>query len=317
MTEWRLNCYDGKAYTLPNPVAWRLDYGLGSPCDSFWVKTLWSVGQEETLAAGTRMQVFHDGGLCFMGVVDECEVRWSEEGCVAELSGRGLQALLLDNQAEAADFGQATLGEILRRYVTPFGIRLAKPVSLPAAAGFSVGSGSSCWKVLYDFARYHGGATPRFTRTGQLALHGWEDRMVLSLDGTSPVTEVVWRDKRYGVLSQVTVKDVTGLVRQTVENAAFRREGGRCSRVLLLPRDTGYQARRYRAQFQLDRSAAERKTAAVTVALPFAAWPGDLVQLALPGWKGPGRWRVRESQVTLGERGCATKLTLGKPDAVL
>ena len=113
------------------------------------------------------------------------------------------------------------------------------------------------------------------------------------------------------------MKDVTGLVRQTVENAAFRREGGRCSRVLLLPRDTGYQARRYRAQFQLDRSAAERKTAAVTVALPFAAWPGDLVQLALPGWKGPGRWRVRESQVTLGERGCATKLTLGKPDAVL
>ena len=77
---------------------------------------------------------------------------------------------------------------------------------------------------------------------------------MLSLDGTSPVTEVVWREKRYGVLSQVTVKDVTGLVRQTVENAAFRREGGRCSRVLLLPRDTGYQARRYRAQFQLDRS---------------------------------------------------------------
>ena len=112
MTEWRLNCYDGKAYTLPNPVAWRLDYGLGSPCDSFWVKTLWSVGQEETLAAGTQMQVFHDGALCFVGVVDECEVRWSEEGCVAELSGRGLQALLLDNQAEAADFGQATLGAV-------------------------------------------------------------------------------------------------------------------------------------------------------------------------------------------------------------
>ena len=171
--------------------------------------------------------------------------------------------------------------------------------------------------MLYDFARYHGGATPRFTRTGQLALHGWEDRTVLSLDGSSPVTEVIWRDKRYGVLSQVTVKDVTGLVRQTVENAAFRREGGRCSRVLLLPRDTGYQARRYRAQFQLDRSAAERKTAAVTVAIPFAAWPGDLVQLALPGWKVSGRWRVQENQVTLGERGCTTKLTLGKPDAVL
>ena len=91
----------------------------------------------------------------------------------------------------------------------------------------------------------------------------------------------------------------------------------RCSRVLLLPRDTGYQARRYRAQFQLDRSAAERKTAAVTVALPFAAWPGDLVQLTLPGWIVSGRWRVQESQVTLGVRGCATKLTLGVTNAVL
>ena len=110
MTEWRLNCYDGKAYTLPNPVAWRLDYGLGSPCDSFWVKTLWTVGQEETLAAGTRMQVFHDGALCFVGVVDECEVHWSEEGCVAELSGRGLQALLLDNRRRRRTLGRRRWG---------------------------------------------------------------------------------------------------------------------------------------------------------------------------------------------------------------
>ena len=96
MTEWRLNCYDGKVYTLPNPVAWRLDYGLGSPCDSFWVKALWSVGQEETLAAGTRMQVFHDGALCFVGVVDECEVRWqSRSRCLRRRGfrwGRGAAA---------------------------------------------------------------------------------------------------------------------------------------------------------------------------------------------------------------------------------
>ena len=64
-------------------------------------------------------------------------------------------------------------------------------------------------------------------------------------------------------------------------------------------------------------AAAERKIVEATVAIPFAAWPGDLVQLALPGWKVSGRWRVQESQVTLGECGCTTKLTLGKPDAVL
>ena len=38
--EWTMLCYDGTEYTLPTPVAWRLNYGLGTPCDSVWVKTL-------------------------------------------------------------------------------------------------------------------------------------------------------------------------------------------------------------------------------------------------------------------------------------
>ena len=235
------------------------------------------------------------------------------EGCTATFSGRGMQALLLDNQAEAADFGLATWEAILARYVSPYGITLDRGVTLPAAAGFSVASGSSCWKVVYDFARYHGGVTPRFTRAGKLALHPWEDGAPLVLDGGAPVTRVVRRDQRYGVLSQVPVKDVSGWTRQTVVNETFRARGGQCSRVLLLPRKTGYQARRYQAQFQLDRSAAQLQTAEVTVALPFAAWPGDLVDLE--GWGG-GRWRVRESKVTLGEGGYETTLVLADPQAV-
>lgn len=141
----------------------------------------------------------------------------------------------------------------------------------------------------------------------------WEDGAPLVLDGGAPVTRVVRRDQRYGVLSQVTVKDVSGWTRQTVANETFRARGGQCSRVLLLPRKTGYQARRYQAQFQLDRSAAQLQTAEVTVALPFAAWPGDLVDLA--GWGG-GSWRVRESKVTLGEGGYETTLVLADPQAV-
>ena len=99
MTEWRLICYDGAQYVLPTPVAWQLDYGLGTPCDSFWVKVLWSAGQEDRLADGVRVQVWQDGALRFVGVVDECQCLWSQQGCTAELTGRGLQALLLDNQA--------------------------------------------------------------------------------------------------------------------------------------------------------------------------------------------------------------------------
>ena len=138
----------------------------------------------------------------------------------------------------------------------------------------------------------------------------------MALDGGVPVTKLVRRDKRYGVLSQVTVKDVSGWARQTVENPEFRARGGQCSRVILLPRNTGYQARRYQAQFQLDRSAAELRTVEVTVALPFAAWPGDLVDLDRSGWGGGGRWRVKESKVTLGEAGYATTLVLADPQAV-
>ena len=317
MTVWSMTCYDGTSYTLPAPVAWRLDYGLGTPCDSFWVKVLWSAGQEDKLADGTRIRVTEGGKTLFVGVIDECESQWSQAGCVAEITGRGLQALLLDNQAEAVDYGQATLSEILRRYVSPYGIRLEKPVSLPPVWGFSVTSGSSCWKVLYEFARYYAGVTPRFTREGNLALHSWTDGTPVALDTNAPVTKVVRRDKRYGVLSQVTVKDVTGWTRQTEVNGEFERRGGRCSRVILLPKNTGFQARRYRARFQLDRSAAELLTVEVTVAVPFAAWPGDLVKLTRAGWSGNGLYRVQESTVTMGEQGYETVLTLGDPQAVL
>ena len=303
----------GRTFQLPVPLSWELNYTAGVPSDSFWVRCPWQASQGTDPAEWVRFSAAEAGETVFSGVVDECETCWGPEGCTATFSGRGMQALLLDNQAEAADFGLATWEAILARYVSPYGIALDRGVSLPAAAGFSVASGSSCWKVVYDFARYHGGVTPRFTRAGKLALHPWEDGAPLVLDGGAPVTRVVRRDQRYGVLSQVTVKDVSGWTRQTVVNETFRARGGQCSRVLLLPRKTGYQARRYQAQFQLDRSAAQLQTAEVTVALPFAAWPGDLVDLE--GWGG-GSWRVRESKVTLGEGGYETTLVLADPQAV-
>ena len=71
--EWTMLCYDGTEYTLPTPVAWRLNYGLGTPCDSVWVKTLWSAGQESRLADGTRLRVTEKGETLFFGVIDECE----------------------------------------------------------------------------------------------------------------------------------------------------------------------------------------------------------------------------------------------------
>lgn len=97
MTTWTLICYDGRTYPLPTPLAWRLEYGVGDPCDSFWVKTLWTEGEEAILADLTRLQVTQGSETLFLGVVDECETCWGPEGCTATFSGRGMQALLLDN----------------------------------------------------------------------------------------------------------------------------------------------------------------------------------------------------------------------------
>ena len=55
----------------------------------------------------------------------------------------------------------------------------------------------------------------------------------------------------------------------------------------------------------------------VTLAGPFAAWPGDLVRMDRSGWQRNGTYRVQESRVTLGERGAETTLVLGDPNAVL
>lgn len=317
MTQWIMTCCNGTKQRLPEPLAWRLEYGLGSPCDSFWVKIPWTSGQEDKLADAIRLTVTEDGEALFTGVMDECECRWSREGCTAELSGRGMQALLLDNQAGAADFGFATQADILRRYVTPYGIALGEPAELPGVRGFSVASGSSCWKVLYQFARYYAGVTPRFNRKGELLLSGWKSTKTVRLDETAPVTELVLRDRRYGVLSQVTVKDVTGWNSQTQVNRSFLNRGGCCSRVMLMPKDTGYQTRRYNARFQLDRSAAELQRIEVTATLPFCAWPGDLVQLTRPGWSRNGRYRVLESTAFRDKTGEGTTLILGDPNAVL
>lgn len=317
MIQWRLTCYTGESYLIPTPLAWQLDYGLGSPCDSFWVKFPWEPEKKALMEQSTRVQVTEDGVPLFTGVVDEWECTWSQEGRMAQVTGRGMQALLLDNQAEAADYGQATLGEILRNYVTPYGITLEQPVSLPSVWGFSVSSGSSCWSVLYDFARYYAGVTPRFHRNGNLCLHPWTDGTPKELSADLPVIKVVDRYTRYGVLSQVTVKDVTGWRRQTETNDAFQAQGGCCSRVMLLPKNTSYQARRYNARFQLDRSAARMKELEVTIAQAFPAWPGELVKWNRSGMGRAGTYRVLESRVSMGEQGYETILVLGDPQAVL
>lgn len=121
----------GKRLQLPIPLAWELCYTAGTPCDSFWLRVPWQTGQCEDPADWTLFSALEDGETVFSGVVDECEVTRSRGGLRLELSGRGMAARLLDNQALGQDYGTATLEDILRDHVTPYGIQVAGRGALP------------------------------------------------------------------------------------------------------------------------------------------------------------------------------------------
>lgn len=309
-----LTCWDGRRLALPDLLSWRLEYAAGTPCDSFYLECLWEPEQAGVLAEAVRFTAEEDGETVFTGVVDECERGWDERGGTLSVSGRGMAALLLDNEALPNDYQTATLEDILRDHVTPYGIRTAQTAKLPAVPGFSVAAGSSEWQALYTFARYYGGMTPRFDRRGRLIVAPWDGGTRRVLGPDAPVTALKLRDRRYGVLSEVLVRDRTDGEVQRVTNAAFVRRGGQCRRVLTMPGRSSYQAMRYSGQYQLACSARQLRRLEVALAGTFPAWPGDLVELALRQDVGRGLWRAAECVRGLDRDGSYTRLVLEDPE---
>ena len=307
----------GRQWSLPEATAWRMEYTCGVPCDSFWMRCPWEPGNETDPAHWVGFQAHEGEERVFTGVVDECVVTQDRRGGTLEISGRGMAALLLDNEALGQDYDTATLRDILRDHVTPYGIEVAGGAALPAVSPFSVTTGSSEWSVLYDFARYYGGVAPRFDRWGRLLLDGWgEGKEVLLTDGAR-ITELTRRDRRYGVLSQVLVRDRFSGVVEPVENSAFMALGGQARRVITMPGRSDYKTMRYTGQFQLDRSAAELERLEVTVADLFCAWPGDLVRIRRGNWDRNGLYRAASVTVGMDETGGWTRMELARPDFVV
>ncbi len=310
--------FEGRCWALPPLTAWQLEYAAGVPCDSFWLRLPWKAGNDgPSPDQWVEFQGEYQGERVFTGVVDECEHVLDGTGETLEVSGRGMAALLLDNEALGQDYVTATQEDILRDHVTPYGIEIVPGASLPAVSQFSVAAGSSEWSVVYEFARYYGGVAPRFDRRGRLVLTGWEEGRTLTLGDSVPVTRLTCRDRRYGVLSQVLVRDRYSGAVQTVENTDFAARGGRARRVVTMPGRGSYKTMRYTGQFQLDKSLAELERLEAEVALPFCAWPGDLVVLKRSGWDRNGTYRVAQASVGMDEKGYWTRLDLAQPDFVV
>ena len=285
----------GVTTVLPTPVSWCFQYTSGVPCDSFRLRCIWDGDNQVKPEEWAMFQALKDGEVRFTGVVDECEILLGPEGAFFEVSGRGMAARLLDNEALSQDYELATPADILRDHVEPYGIRTEGGAALGPVSRFSVAAGSSEWAVLYEFARYHNGICPRFDREGRLILSPWADTREIALDDAVPVERLSCRVRRYGVLSQV----------------------GRRRQVVTMPGKSQYQAMRYSGRFQLERSAAEQLRIQAEIPMLFFAQPGDLMRLERSNWGRNGRYRVMEAQVGQDESGGWTRLELAPPDVIL
>ena len=90
------------------------------------------------------------------GVIDAYEVSLSRQGLLVEIEGRGMAALLLDNESEALSYERAPLSEILENHVAPYGIEVERQRTV-SGSGYAVASGSSQWKALQGFTNRFGG----------------------------------------------------------------------------------------------------------------------------------------------------------------
>ena len=317
MMRGELLCWDGRRIRLPDAVEWRFQYGCGTPCDSFQLRCIWEGENAVQPAEWSTFQALEGGEVKFTGVVDECETVRTSQGSYFEVSGRGMAARLLDNEALSQDYELAAPADILRDHVEPYGIQTEGGAALGPVSRFSVAAGSSEWAVLYEFARYHNGICPRFDREGRLILSPWPDTREIALDDAVPVERLSCRVRRYGVLSQVVVRDRYQNRTETVENPAFQALGGHRRQVVTMPGKSQYQAMRYSGRFQLERSAAEQLWIQAEIPMLFFAQPGDLVRLERSNWGRNGRYRVMEAQVGQDESGGWTRLELAPPDVIL
>lgn len=309
MLSMYLDTYDGERYELPVLLRWDLDYTGMVPCDSMTAACLYDAGMAEVLPKATRFTAFQDGKIMLRGVIDAYEVSLSRQGLLVEIEGRGMAALLLDNESEALSYERAPLSEILGNHVSPYGISVKRQREV-SGSNYAVASGSSQWKALQGFTHRFGGFDPYFTREGTLVTGPlWGSGNTVRIDDASPLLSLRKREQRYGVISEVLIQDKVQRISHPVRNQKFLQTGGQRRHVLYMPRSTA-EDRRYTGEYQIAQSALEQMEIDLELPIPFAAMPGDRVNLALSRLNLSGLYEVVRSRSRMDGDGERTELTI-------
>ena len=309
MLTLRLETYDGAEYELPILLEWDLDYTGSVPCDSMTAVCLYDAGMADILPKATRFTALQDGAVMLRGVIDAYEISLSRQGLLTVIEGRGMAALLLDNESEALSYERAPLSEILENHVAPYGISVEKRQDISGGC-YAVASGSSQWKALQGFTHRFGGFDPYFTKEGVLVTEPLQGTgKTLAIGDGSPVLSLRKREQRYGVISEVLIQDKVQGISHSVTNQKFAETGGQRRHVLYMPRSTA-ENRRYTGEYQIAQSALEQMEIELTLPFSFAAMPGDRVNLALSRLKLSGLYEVVRSRSRMDGDGERTELTI-------
>ena len=160
-------------------------------------------------------------------------------------------------------------------------------------------------------AEYARGAAGKFGVLPDLILlDGGRGGDTRSIGGATAVSDVKFRDDRYGVVSRVLVKKTRSGAVSTVDNEPFLARGGSARRVVQVPRYTDYDAMRYTGEYQIAQSKADSVVCTLTVPSLFAAFAGDTVFLHTSPIGLTGRYRVSRSRCWAEAGRYGTELTL-------
>ncbi|MDE7260458.1 MAG: hypothetical protein K2N78_00090 [Oscillospiraceae bacterium] len=306
-----LQTYDGARYQLPTLVRWDLTYTGSVPCDSMTATCLYDESMADVLPRATRFTAYRDGEIVLRGVVDAYEISLSRQGLLAVVEGRGMAALLLDNESEALSYERAVLSEILGNHVSPYGIQVNAQQNV-SGNNYAVASGSSQWKALQGFTHRFGGFDPYFTREGTLTVQPlWGSGKKLAVNDNTPLLSLRKREQRYGVISEVLIQDKVQGISHSVQNQAFAKTGGQRRHVLYMPRSTA-DDRRYTGEYQIAQSALEQLEIMLELPFSFAAFPGDRIGLSLNRLKLHGTYDVTAARSRMDGDGERTEVTLSR-----
>ena len=308
----RIFTSDHRTYDLPELLSWEVVHTGSVPCDSFSVTFLYDRSMAEALRLAAGFTAIYQGKTALRAIVDEYVVELGGGGLTATLAGRGYAARLLDNESRPLTYQSATLAEIVRNHVTPYGIAAMEVANVRAGSTYTVAAGVSQWRALENFCRTYGGFSPRFTREGKLLAAPERDgERRLRIGGGDPVISCSLREDHYGVLTEALVIDKTRNASYSVKNQDMINRGGQCRRVVYTPGQSTWAAMRYTGEYQIQRSKEEERTVSVCLPGSFLAFPGDTVALEMDRMGLSGTFRVAEAANSFSaERGAAAALTL-------